>query len=162
MTIGVMRHVSPTMVIVAIVIVVAAVARPLLRNRQAERNMWINIVSWTAPVILLAVFCLPTLFLQYQIDETHVTIRKVTGQEQIALHDITSATPIEYTLSRRVFGTSTFAYHVGQFNVTDIGLVDVYAGSTAGRGVLIETREGRRMLLSPADPEQLLLLIGAN
>lgn len=162
MTIAVLRHVSPTMIIATIVIVVAATARLLLRNRQAEADKWIKLVSWATPVVLLVLFFLPTLFLQYRLDEAKVTIRTVISQEQIALSDIAATTVVDYRLAGRTFGTSTFAYHVGQFNVGDLGRLQVYAGSPSGRGVLIETRDGRRLLLSPADPEQFVAALEAR
>lgn len=156
MTMEVLRQVSPAMAGVTIAVAVAVVVRTLHRYRQREATPWTKVVSWAVPLMLVAAFSLPTFVLQYRLDDTHLTIRTVTGQEQVLYGDIRSAAPLDYTLGTRVFGPSGLAYHVGHFNVADLGPVRVFAGTSSGSGVLIETIDGDKVLLSPRDPGQFL------
>lgn len=156
MTFDVLRQVSPGMIGIVIIVILVAVSRLLLRYRQGEAKTWTKIVTWTVPVILLATLSLPTFLLAYRLDETQITIRTAISQKQVPLRDIRSATPLDYTLGTRVLGMSGLAYHVGHYNVADLGSVHVFAGTSSGRGVLIETSDGDRLLLSPADPDSFL------
>lgn len=154
MTFDVYRNVSAGMIGVVIIVVLVVVSRMLQRFKQGEATIWTKVATWAVPVVLLAAFSVPPFALQYRLDETHIAIRTVTGQQQVPYVDIRSASPIDYTLGTRLLGMSSVAYHVGHYNVNDLGSVRVFAGASSGRGVLIETADGNKVLLSPVEADQ--------
>ncbi|MER3555631.1 MAG: hypothetical protein C4331_15185 [Meiothermus sp.] len=109
---------------------------------------WVGLITVVLVTVLLLVAPLSTL---YQVTPEALKIRWLFGWLTLPRAQIQAVFEQEYRLTLRTGGIGAPGVAQGWFLERSLGSVQAYTGKGAGRGVFIQTVDGRRILLSPAD-----------
>lgn len=112
-------------------------------------------VGW-ALIALGWMLVFPRLFLSLALTDEAVEVSVVSGKRTVDLDEVTSARVVDGRLALRLGGVGASGYHTGHFHLTGYGRVKAYASCFSGPFVVLERREGRPVVVSPADPEAFL------
>jgi hypothetical protein len=154
------KSIEPALVVILAIAAAIMVSAMYLVLREIRAiPIWVTVVVLVTTVHALGLIVLPQFFLTYYVTSDAVRVRTIASRVHIARTDIVSVTPIEYRLKLRIFGTSTIAYNVGIFDAGHLGRVRAYVGRGSGEGVLLVLRNGERVILSPRDPQRLILYL---
>lgn len=139
--------------------------------------LWLLPVLWSRSVtlgILVAFVALPGLalagilaswlvrwpgLLVYEVTGRGLTIHTHQGPVQIVRSEVRQARALQYALrwNPRSFGHLP-GYYVGAYTLPEVGLLTAYVAQPKGQGVLLELKNGEKILLSPQDPAEVLRL----
>lgn len=117
---------------------------------------WLLLPAVAALLILPAILLLPPLlgFPRYEVADGQIMARSLASSTVIP-----AGTPVQQgpvTLGRKLVGSATAGYTVGRFG-SDYGPLNVYSDGSQGRDALLFATQPRPTLLTPADPEALLI-----
>jgi hypothetical protein len=120
-----------------------------------------GLVGWA---FLLAGFLgiVPRVFLQMRLEDDELVVEVVSGTRTVDLAEVTGARVIDRWLLIRLGGVGTARYHTGNFYVFGEGHVKAYASRIHGPFVLLERREDRPVIVSPADPQRFRETVGSR
>ena len=93
--------------------------------------------------------------LGYRPGRKRLTITTFAGQREVTKGEIASARLIDYRLGRKTLASELPGYYVGRFRGS-LGEVRAFVGRKNGRGVLLELKNGEKILINPRDPERCL------
>jgi len=93
--------------------------------------------------------------LGYRPGRKRLTITTFAGQREVAKDETASARLVDYRLGRKIAASELPGYYVGRFR-SSLGEVRAFVGRKNGRGVLLELKNGEKILINPRDPERCL------
>ncbi len=95
--------------------------------------------------------------LAYERSSKALTIQTHYGPEKLERSKVLSARAVDYALRFSIKSKGHFpGYYVGSYTLPEVGLVTAYVAQSKGTGVLLELRDGQKVLLSPQNPDDLL------
>ena len=100
--------------------------------------------------------------ISYQLGEDDFTVNFGLSKRKIPYSSIRSVQLSHTTLLLRLFGASWPGLHWGLYKAKDVGRVWVYSTKMRGDLVLMELVNGKKIAISPAEPEIFLKEIGAR
>lgn len=139
--------------------------------------LWLLPILWSRSValgILVAFVALPGLalvgilaswlfrwpgLLAYEVSGKGLTIQTHREPVQIVRSEVRLARALQYALrwNPRSWGHLP-GYYVGAYTLPEVGPVRAYVAQPRGQGVLLELKNGEKILLSPQDPAEVLRL----
>lgn len=98
----------------------------------------------------------PRLFMGLSLSADAVEVRIVTGTRRIPLDEIDPARVVDARLGVRWLGAGASGYHTGWHHLSGEGRLKAYTSRIAGPFVLLERAWGAPVVVSPADPDEML------
>ena len=81
------------------------------------------------------------------------------GKREVEKSEVGAVRKIDYRLGLKVIGSEMPGYNVGTFK-SNFGTVRAFVSAKHGRGVLLELKNGEKILINPRDPERCLEPLG--
>ncbi len=100
--------------------------------------------------------------MSYTLGEDEFTVNFGLSKRRIPYSTIRNVQLSQTTLLLRLFGASWPGLHWGLYSAKDVGSVWVYSTKMSGAFVLMELVDGKKIAISPEDPESFLNEINAR
>ena len=122
---------------------------------DAAKFWWVFIEIILSGALILGFIWLAPRRLGYHATPSRLRIRTFVSAVEVAKGSIKRARLVGYRLGFKTIGSELPGYYVGGFR-SDLGGLRAYVSHKRGRGVLLELKDGRRLLINPQDPETCL------
>ena len=147
-------------------VLLAIIDVPLLFFFLGFQGPIFSLVILTVILILVSGLVLSLGFLgkrmSYSIGENEFTVNFGLSKRKIPYSTIQNVQLSQTALLLRLFGASWPGLHWGLYSVKDVGRVWVYSTRRSGDFVLIEQVDGKKIAISPENPESFLTEINAK
>lgn len=127
-----------------------------LMQRGPEQFFFVFILLFSMVIGLVLVFTLSGRKLSYEVRSEDFRINFGITKIEVPYRLVNDVQLTPLTLTFRIFGGSWPGLYWGLFRVKDLGNVQVYSTRWRGDFVLISTVDGRKIAISPEEPEKFL------
>jgi len=128
----------------------------VLMRRGPSQFYLVFVLIFSLVIGMVLIFTLSGSRLSYEVREAEFKINFGIRKIGIPYRLMKDAQLTHLTLTFRIFGGSWPGLYWGLFRAKDLGNIQVYSTRWRGDFVMISTLDGRRIAISPAEPEKFL------
>ena len=122
---------------------------------DAAEYWWVFLEVVLSGALILGFVWLAPRRLGYRATSSRLRIRTFISSVEAPKGGIQRARLVDYRLGFKTIGSELPGYYVGGFR-SRLGGLQAFVSRKRGRGVLLELKDGRRLLINPRDPEMCL------
>ncbi len=147
------RWVAPLLVLLGTV--ASAVVLLYVFGDDAAKFWWVFLEVVLGGALALGFIWLAPRRLGYRATPSRLRIRTFIGAVEVAKGGIQRARLVDYRLGLKTIGSELPGYYVGGFR-SNLGGLQAFVSRKRGRGVLLELKDGRKLLINPRNPQRCL------
>ena len=122
---------------------------------DAAKFWWVLLEAVLSGALILGFIWLAPLRLGYHATPSRLRIRTFASAVEIPKGSIQRTQLVDYRLGFKAIGSELPGYYVGGFR-SNLGGLQAFVSRRRGRGVLLELKDGRKLLINPQHPQRCL------